>query len=204
MNAFLGGAFKTLDAFSGAFGIPSASGPPPPTGFAASASIEAVILTWDTQADVFFDVYYSISADFGTATELVNGLDVTSYNHGGQPGEKYYYWLRATNGGGNSAFVGPVSGRGYVTLANSASANLTTPSDGPWILSTLFFRSGGNLPAFCQVVFDDAGQIGVSNGDGTWSDDVGGAPDYDPAISGAFTFNNNSGGSVTFWDTEPA
>lgn len=177
------------------------TGTPAPTGFAASAGLESVDLSWDSQ-DAYFEIRYSTSSDFGTATLLTSNLDAYAYKHGGQPGEKYYYWLRATDGSGNSAFVGPVGGRGYVTVGNAGSANLTTPT-GSWILSTLFFRTGGNLPGSCFVSFDGDNKLAASVGDGTWNDEIGGEPDYDPPISGSFTFSNLSGGAVTFWDTDP-
>lgn len=182
--------------------------PETPGSFAATPGDRQITLTWESQpaADTF-TIRYGLVDDYNSAGLLTDAATGNNFvfdsGDGIQAGEKYYFWIVAVNGAGSSGESASITGRAYVTLVNSASVILTTPA-GSWILSTLFFRSGGNLPASCQVVFDEANQIAASIGDGTWSDEVMGEPDYDPAISGAFQFSNFSGGSVTFWDVEPA
>jgi len=188
-----------------------AAGPPAtPTGFTATAGNQLITLTWDAQiaADTF-EIYFSTTNDFGTASQLTDTTTGTGFVHntaaGIHPGEKYYYWIRAINGAGKSDWsdgsTSSVTARSYVTVAGSGTINLTTPA-GSWTLTTLFFRSAGNLPAGCQVVFDWGSQIGVSLGDGTWEDAIMGGT-FDPSISGAFTFDNLTASPVTFWDADP-
>lgn len=192
---------------SGGGGGGGVTAPETPGSFAATPGDRQITLSWESQpaADTF-TIYFNTADNEAGATILTDTATGTNFvfdsGESIQAGEKYWFWIVAVNGAGSSASAS-ASGRAYVTLANSASAVLTTPT-GSWILSTLFFRSSGNLPASCQVVFDEANQIAASIGDGTWSDEVMAAPDYDPAISGAFQFSNFSGWTVTFWEGEPA
>ncbi len=205
-NTFQGGAFAKVDAFLGVFGASSSGGvepPSAPTNFQGAAGDRSASFTWDAVTGATsYELWFSLTDSFGTATVAASGLTGTSYLFDGSfPGKLYYYWLVASNAGGNSAPSTSVSARQYVTVANATTENLTTPT-GSWVLSTLFFRSGGNLPLNCNVYWDGAAQGGASLGDGTWEDLINGGL-FDPAISGAFDFTNSSGSSVTFWDTEP-
>lgn len=182
-------------------------GPPgDPTGFTATAGNQLITLTWDAlpEADTF-EIKFSLTNNLFDSTSLASGLTGTSFTFDSgesiQAGEKYYFWIQATNGEGTSNYVGSVTARSYVAVAGSGTINLTTPA-GSWTLTTLFFRSGGNLPAGCQVAFDGGSQIGVSLGDGTWEDAIMGGT-FDPSISSAFTFDNLTASPVTFWDAEP-
>lgn len=201
-------AYQRESAYSAytrsAYGV---AGPPAtPTGFMATAQESAILLGWDAQPEAdTFEILYSTSNTFGTAVSLAAGITGTSFTFDSgesiQVGEKYYFWIQATNGAGTSGYAGSVTARSYVTVAGSGTANLTTPT-GTWTLTTLFFRSGGNLPAGGQVTFDGGSQIGISLGDGTWEDGIMGGT-FDPSISGAFTFDNLTGSPITFWDAEP-
>lgn len=172
----------------------------------ATAGDRAVSLTWDASAGATsYKVYRSLTNFFGTASEVSESPVATNSTElafaDAEAGELYYFWIVATNAVGNSAESGSDSARPYVTLANSVIANLNTPA-GTWILSTLFFGTGGNLPSNCVVGWDGGAQAGVSLGDGTWEDLINGGL-FDPPISGAFEFTNSSGVTVTFWNSEP-
>jgi len=187
-----------------------AAAPGVPTGFTATAGNQLTALSWDAQisADTF-EIYFSTTNDFGTASQLTDTPTGTGFVHntaaGIQPGEKYYYWIRAINGEGKSDWsdgsTSSVTARSYVTVPDSGTVNLTTPA-GSWTLTTLFFRTEGNLPASAIVGYNGGADVGVSVGDGTWEDLINGGT-FDPSISGAFDFNNSTGATVTFWNTEP-
>lgn len=181
----------------GASGTP---GPPAPTGFLAAGSLESVVLNWDAQAEVTFDVYYATTSNFASATELIGDLGTNTYQHFGQPGEKYYYWVRAVGGSGASSFTGPVSGRGYVTVGNSGDKELTTPS-GTWTISTILFGSNPSpIPVGVQIA---TGEYYSTDGAGNWFNDSTLDPSNDVPISGLFIVYNNSGGSLQFWLSDP-
>jgi len=187
-----------------------AAGPPAtPTGFTATAGNQLITLTWDAQisADTF-EIYFSTTNDFGTATQLTDTTTGTGFVHntaaGIHPGEKYYYWIRAINGAGKSDWsdgsTSSVTARSYVTLAHTASANLTTPT-GTWTLGTLFFGSSpGFLPNGVSL---SVGGNSYIRFDGDWYDASTEELANDVSISGAFTLANNSGVSITIWNGEP-
>lgn len=191
---------------TGTSGGGGVAAPEIPGSFAATPGDRQITLSWESQpaADTF-TIRYGLVDDYNSAGLLTDAATGTNFvfdsGESIQAGEKFYFWIVAVNGAGSSAESGSITGRAYVTLANSASANLTTPA-GSWILSTLFFRTGGNLPVGCNVTFNGSSEVGTTNGDGTWEDGINGGA-FDPSISGAFTFDNNSGSSLTFWDTEP-
>jgi len=197
--------FLVACAVSG--GAPAPTPPATPSGFTATPGNQFTTLSWDAQPEAdTFTIFYSLTNVFGSAIGLTSAATGTEFTHsageGIQVGERYYYWIQAVNNVGASSFTTPgVAARSFVTLANGANINLVTPT-GSWILSTLFFGTGGNLPPNCLVYWDGALQGGLSLGDGTWEDIINGGI-FDPAISGAFNFENQSGSSVTFWDTEP-
>lgn len=183
------------------------SAPTTPTGFAATPGNQFTTLTWDVQSEAdTFTINYGLTNDFGASTELTASATGAEFIHsseeGIQAGERYYYWIQAVNEVGASDFTTlEVAARSFVTLAEATNENLVTPT-GTWTIGTVFFRLGGFLPATCVVYWGAFGA--VSNGDGTWDDDVMGGP-LDPStpISGSFDFTNASGASVTFWNTEP-
>lgn len=199
---------QILVAIGSTGGEPTPTAPDTPTGFTATAGNQFTTLTWDAQsaADTF-TINFGLTNDFGASTELTSTATGAEFIHssgeGIQAGERYYYWIQAVNEVGASSFtVSEVAARSFVTLANGASANLTTPS-GSWLLTTLFFRTGGVLPAGCTVQFDGDTKAGATLGDGTWEDQLTLSSPYDDVISGAFSFINYVGSSVTFWNTEP-
>jgi len=188
-------------------GAPAPTPPATPSGFTATPGNQFTTLSWDAQPEAdTFTINFGLTNDFGASTELTSTATGAEFIHssgeGIQVGERYYYWIQAVNEVGASSFtVSEVAARSFVTLADAETGNLITPS-GTWILSTLFFRTGGNLPSNCNVGWDGGFQVGVSLGDGTWEDLTNGGL-FDPPISGTFEFVNSSGVSVTFWDTEP-
>jgi len=186
-------------------GAAAPAAPGDPTGFTATAQESAVLLSWDSQPEAdTFEILYSTSNVFGTAVSLASGITGTSFTHDSgesiQVGEKYYYWIQATNGVGTSGYAGSVTARSYATIANTVTRNLTTPNDNTWTLSTLFFGAGGNLPDNCIVTFGS--DIAIAMGDGTWYD-VNNDVLFNPSIEGAFSFDNQTGSSVTIWNGEP-
>jgi hypothetical protein len=182
-----------------------ASAPDAVTNLVAVAGDAVVSLTWDASVGATgYKVYRNTTNNFGSATLITDPPEATtSFDDSlAQPGELHYYWVVATNAVGDSPESASDSARPYVTLTSLEISNLTTPA-GSWMLTTLFFRTGGNLPFGCTVSWNDGADLVASLGDGTWENQLTFEAPYDAAISGAFTFDNQSGGSVTFWDTEP-
>lgn len=198
---------QILVAIGATGGGPTPTAPDTPTGFAATPGNQFTTLTWDAQSEAdTFTINYGLTNDFGASTELTASATGTEFIHssgeGIQVGERYYYWIQAVNEVGASDFTtSEVAARSFVTLADAELGNFVTPA-GSWVLTTLFFRTGGNLPLNCTVYWDGGIQAGVSLGDGTWEDLINGGT-FDPPISGPFEFTNSSGITVTFWDTEP-
>lgn len=198
---------QILVAIGATGGEPTPTAPDTPTGFTATAGNQFTTLTWDAQsAAATFTINFGLTNDFGASTELTSTATGAEFIHssgeGIQVGERYYYWIQAVNEVGASSFtVSEVAARSFVTLSNGANANLTTPT-GTWVLSTLFFSTNGDLPPNCFVAFNGGVDLGVSIGSNLWEDAINGG-EFDPAISDAFNFENLSGVSVTFWDTEP-
>lgn len=178
--------------------------PATPTGFAATAQESAIELSWDAlpEADTF-EILFSLENNIGTAASLAAGVTGTTFTHDSgesiQVGEKYYYWIKAVNAAGESDYSASVTARSYVTLAATTTVSLITPT-GIWTLNTLFFRSGGNLPAGCNMLY--GADIFASTGEGTWEDAIYGGI-VNPAIAGAFDLENTTGSPTTFWNTEP-
>lgn len=182
-----------------------AAGPPAtPTGFTATAQESEIDLAWDAQPEADnFDVYYGLTNDQGSSTILLTGYVGTSYTFGAsdsiQPGEKYYFWISATNGAGTSGYAGSVTARSYVTVTPpAASVNLTTPT-GSWTIGTIIF-SQTTLPSgltinYSSVIreYDGTGWLNLDTFE--YEDGV--------SVSGAFTLTKASGAAFTFWDTEP-
>jgi len=187
----------------------AAAGPPgDPTGFTATAGNQLITLTWDSQpaADTF-EIYFSTTNDFGTASQLTDTPTGTGFVHnyaaGIHPGEKYYYWIRAINGAGKSDWsdgsTSSVTARSYVTVTPpAASVNLTTPT-GSWTIGTIIF-SQTTLPSgltinYSSIIreYDGTGWLNLDTFE--YEDGV--------SVSGAFTITKASGAAFTFWDTEP-
>lgn len=199
-------AYQRESAYSAytrsAYGV---AGPPAtPTGFAATEGNQLITLTWDSQpaADTF-EIVYSTSNTFGTAVSLAAGITGTSFTFDSgesiQVGEKYYFWIQATNGAGTSGYAGSVTARSYVTATPpAASVNLTTPT-GSWTIGTIIF-SQTTLPSgltinYSSVIreYDGTGWLNLDTFE--YEDGV--------SVSGAFTLTKASGAAFTFWDTEP-
>lgn len=182
-----------------------AAGPPAtPTGFAATAQESEIDLAWDAQPEADnFDVYYGLTNDQGSSTILLTGYVGTSYTFGAsdsiQPGEKYYFWISATNGVGTSAYAGSVTARSYVTVnAGGGSESVTTPT-GTWTMGTIIFAVAAK-PTGLQI---SANSTVYAWTGAVWLDTNTFVPSNGVSISGAFTVINNTGSNYTFWDTEP-
>lgn len=180
-------------------------GPPgDPTGFTATAGNQLITLTWDAlpEADTF-EILYGLTNFLGSSTSLAAGLTGTSFTFDSgesiQAGEKYYFWIQATNGEGTSNYVGSVTARSYVTVTPpAASVNLTTPT-GSWTIGTIIF-SQTTLPSgltinYSSIIreYDGTGWLNLDTFE--YEDGV--------SVSGAFTITKASGAAFTFWDTEP-
>lgn len=127
---------------SGAVTAPSA-----PTGVIATPGDRTVLLQWDAAVGATsYALWFSLTDSFGTATVVESGLTGTSYLFEGTfPGDLYYYWLVASNAGGDSDPSTSVSARQYVTVATATLVNLTTPP-GSWVLNPVFpFRRQSSI-----------------------------------------------------------
>lgn len=195
----LGLPFRSTGGGGGTVGPPS-----DPTGFTATAGNQLITLTWDSQpaADTF-EIVYSLENTLLTAVSLAAGITGTSFTFDSgesiQAGEKYYFWIQATNGAGTSGYAGSVTARSYVTVTPpAASVNLTTPT-GSWTIGTIIF-SQTTLPSgltinYSSVIreYDGTGWLNLDTFE--YEDGV--------SVSGAFTLTKASGAAFTFWDTEP-
>jgi len=194
-----------LPGSSGAGGGVAPSAPEIPAGFTATAGNQQIELTWDAQPDAdTFEIKFATTDSIGAASVLTSaatgtGITVDAVN-GIQTGEKYYFWISATNAAGTSEFSSSVFARNYVTLANAGSVSLQVPSPGAINLNDLLFRSGGALPPGIRLLWIT--DLFNSSGAGTWEDGINGGF-VNPVITGAFTVENYTGSPLTFWDIEP-
>ena len=186
-------------------GVVAPSAPETPTGFTATAGDQEIELTWDAQPEAdAFEIHYGTTDVIGAASVLTTTATGTGFTFDStdsiQVGEKYYFWIKARIGLGDSSFSSGVTARSYVTVANSGSVALQVPSPGAINLNDLLFRSGGTVPMGINISWGS--ELFSAAGDGTWEDDINGGP-ANPSITGAFTVTNNTGSAFTFWDTEP-
>ena len=177
--------------------------PGTPTGFTATAAESAIELSWDAQPEAdTFEIVFSLEDNFGAAASLASGVTGTSFTHDAgesiQVGEKYYYWLRAVNAGGESDYAARATARSFVTLTSTANRNFTTPA-GTWTLDTVLF---GNTSTPVGINISFGGNDYSSVGDGTW-ENANTSEIENPSISGAFQISKSLGGNFTFWDAEP-
>lgn len=184
--------------------IASMAPPSTPTGFTATAQESATLLSWDAQPEAdTFEIYFGTTNVFGSASLLTTSATGTSFTHnagnGIQPGQKYFYWIRAVNTDGESAWSSSVTARSFVIIADGASQNLVTPT-GTWTIGTILFASA-SLPSGVTIAygFDAYDYIGG----GVWLDQNTAAPSQGLSISGAFQVQNYTGSNLTFWNTEP-
>ena len=192
-------------ALCNSLAMPRIGGAPPtsPQNLLATAGDREATLAWDAVAGATsYRVYQSLTDDFGAAVEAsvspVVANTASPTFAASEVGNRYYFFVVASNAVGDSAESSSAFARPYITIAADATVELNCPT-GTWVLTTLFFRSAGNLPELCLVVWD--GEVGVAVGDGTWEDGLKGGT-FDPAIAGGFQFVNDSA-PTTIWDTEP-
>ena len=186
-------------------------GPPPPTppstptGFTATAQESAALLSWDAQPEAdTFEIYFGATNVFGSASLLTAAATGTSFTHnvgnGIQPGQKYFYWIRAVNTDGESAWSSSVAARSFVTVnGGGSSRSLSTPT-GTWTFGTLFFGTNPITSDYAVTYLGSSYNYFAGFG---WYNSVTFDPADSLSISGAFTFQNNSGSAFTFWNSEP-
>jgi hypothetical protein len=182
-----------------------ASAPETPTGFTATAGDQLIVLSWTSQpsADTF-QIKFGTTNVIGSASVLTSSATGSNFTFDSgesiQAGEKYYFWISATNGAGTSLFSSSVTARSFYTINNSVSTTLQAPA-GSWTLSTLFF--GATQPVPVGIIANIGGTEYYALGDGNWEDDFSN-PSNGVSVSGSFGLANSGGPSTyTFWDTEP-
>jgi len=135
-------AIGTKWTASGTFGVSAngndievtytAAAPPTPAGLTASdgSSTVHVALSWTDGAGETGYVIWRYTTDTpGSATAIdTNAADAVTYNDtSAAPGQKYYYWVSATNESGSSAKS--TSDSGYRKLATVGSVSATDGTD---------------------------------------------------------------------------
>jgi hypothetical protein len=89
-----------------------ASPPEAPSGLAAAAASGAINLTWtdNSSNEVEFEIERSLTSESDYALLATVEADLVSYSDtSGVPGTTYYYRIRASNGGGYSAYTAELS-----------------------------------------------------------------------------------------------
>jgi len=184
-------------------GVVAPSAPETPTGFTATAGDQEIELTWDAQPEAdAFEIHYGTTDVIGAASVLTTTATGTGFTFDStdsiQVGEKYYFWIKARIGVGDSSFSSGVTARSYVTVAVSATANLTTPI-GSWTIGTVLF--GADPPEVGMQIQANSTSYDFDGVD--WIDLNTFSPGNGDAVLGPFAAVNNSASSFTFWNTEP-
>lgn len=127
VNSFGESDFSSFASGWRAYAIPNA-----PTGVSASdgTSTTGVVITWDGVDDAdTYSVWRSTSSASSTAVSIGSSITATSYTDtSAVAGTTYYYWVKATNRGGTSAFS--VCDSGYRAIAAPSAPTGVTASDG--------------------------------------------------------------------------
>ena len=126
-NASGESAFSASDSGYRAYAVPDA-----PTGVSAAdgTSDAGVDVTWNAvPAATSYSVWRSTSSSASSAFKLAGGLTETAYTDtSAVAGTTYFYWVRATNAGGTSAFS--LSDSGYRAVAAPAAPTGVSATDG--------------------------------------------------------------------------
>ncbi len=87
------------------------SAPSAPAGVSASdgLSTTVIVISWNAvNSAASYSVWRSTSSSSSSATQIASALTATTYSDTtAASGVTYYYWVRATNAGGTSAFSSP-------------------------------------------------------------------------------------------------
>jgi outer membrane protein assembly factor BamB len=114
----------------------SLSSPGAPTGLASSIDtfVHKVEISWESAyAAQTYAVYRSDSSNAATAVVLESGIGGkrSFADHGGIPGQSYFYWLQSVNSAGVSTLAGPVEGRRAVAGLGDIAHRLPYPAVAP-------------------------------------------------------------------------
>jgi fibronectin type 3 domain-containing protein len=128
------------DPDSGYRAVPASPAPPAPTPPAAPTGVAAgdgtstdfVPVTWNAVSGATsYEVWRHTSAISAFATKLAQVAGTSYDDFSATAGITYYYWLKAVNAAGASAFSDPDSGyRAYSTMAPPASVTADFDGDG--------------------------------------------------------------------------
>jgi hypothetical protein len=173
----------------------------------ATAFAGYVTLTWDaSEGATEYKIFRSTGTSFAGATEVTESPTSNTnrtINFGdAQLGERYYFWIVASNASGDSDESSMVYARPYVEISNGSSKTLTVPSASS-TLANLTFGTNTSFPTLCYITANGGALEVMSDGSGYWTDLSGDPVDQGQSVSGTFTFANSSGSTVTFWDSEP-
>ena len=112
--------------------LTGAAPPAAPTGVLAGdgASTASVAVSWTASSGATgYDVYRYTSNNSGSASLLGSDIATTSYTDStATPGVIYYYWVKAKNASGSSAFSASDSGYRALSAPTGVSATDTAPS----------------------------------------------------------------------------
>ncbi len=211
-------AYQRESAYSAytrsAYGVATGGGPAAPQNVQATSQDRNIHLTWDADANLGYAVKISLEDNFASAQDIdlniLSGstsydVDTTDNTPANSPlplatGTRAYFWVCGTDGAGNPITDPSTSaaGRAFVTLADTAVATLYVPDGATINLGDLFF---GNTPVPVNM-FILAPDLYFTNAEDNWVDGFSDPANAIP-ISGSFELTNSSGGTFTFWDSEP-
>ena len=109
----------------------SLSTPSAPTGLSASdgTSTANVAISWTASSGATGYQVYRHTDSSSASASLMGDVSTTSYTDGGAtPGTLYYYWAKATNSAGTSAFGSPDTGYRALSAPTGVSASDTATS----------------------------------------------------------------------------
>lgn len=176
-----------------------------PTNVLATAGDQTNALEWDgvTGASVY-DIYRSITDDFGSSVILASDEIGTTFNDAsGNAGTRYYYWVIAKNGAIESDPSISSGARSYVTISNGDNVlGLSIPIDADGTVNGALFAATP-VPAGVTIIQDSNGIFYSSGGSGYWEDQFTTDPVASSPLTGVIDVYNDTGATLTFWDTEP-
>ncbi len=110
---------------------PAGAVPSAPTGVTAAdgASTASVAVSWTASSGATGYGVYRHTSDASASASLLGSLAGLSYtDSGATPGTLYYYWVKATNASGSSAFSASDSGHRALSAPAGVSATDSAPS----------------------------------------------------------------------------